>query len=301
VTSALKARGVALGADALIALRQVALSARRDPALAALPGGFATRRKGQGLEVADTREYVVGDDFRRLDFGTTARTGVLHVRQFQEERDRITLLVADFRPAMLWGIRRAFRSVVAAEILSVIGWNVVESGGRVGLLAVLPDKLLVVPARGRARGMLDVIGGLVEGHDTALRRVQAGWTGDPPLAEALLRVDRLVPSGAEMVMASGFDSLGGNFEDRIEDIARRRVPRLIHVTDAVGMSLPKGRYPIRLPDGTRHHIRKRQNAGGTAESQTWIAGHAAMIVDAGQPVEVSAARVASAFAPERRP
>lgn len=301
MTSALKARGVALGADALIALRQVALSVRSDPALAALPGGFATRRKGQGLEVADTREYVAGDDFRRLDFGTTARTGVLHVRQFQEERDRITLLVADFRPAMLWGIRRAFRSVAAAEILSVIGWNVVESGGRVGLLAVLPDDVLIVPARGRARGMLDVIGGLVEGHDTALRRLQAGCTTDPALEDALVRVDRLIPAGAEMVMASGFDSLGAGFADRIEDISRRRLLRLIHVTDAVGASLPKGRYPIRLPDGTRHHIRKRMEAGDTAENQTWVAGHAAIVVDAGQPVEVSAARVAPAFLPERRP
>ncbi len=300
MTSALKARGVALGADALIALRQVALSGRYDPTLAALPGGFPTRRKGQGLEVADTREYVVGDDFRRLDFGTTARTGVLHVRQFQEERDRVTLLVADFRPAMLWGIRRAFRSVAAAEVLSMIGWNVVETGGRVGLLAILPDGMVTVPARGRLRGMLDVIGGLVEGHDKSLHALGSGVTKDTPLDDALLRIDRLIPAGSELVIASGFDSIGAGFDDRLDEIARRRLPRLVHVTDAVGSALPKGRYPIRLPDGTRRHIHKLGKTATTPETQSRIARRTALVVDAGQPIETTAALIGAAFLPERR-
>ena len=96
--------GVALSAEGLIALRHVALQARGAPVLADLPGGFATRRKGHGQEVADVRPYVAGDDLRHLDRGTTARTGSLHVPQFVDERDRVTLLVADFRPAMLWGV-----------------------------------------------------------------------------------------------------------------------------------------------------------------------------------------------------
>lgn len=295
MTRAFEARGVALGAHTLIGLRQMALALRGDPALAALPGGFATRRKGQGLEVADTREYVAGDDFRRLDFGTTARTGVLHVRQFQEERDRITLLVADFRPAMLWGIRRAFRSVAAAEVLALIGWTAVETGGRVGLLAVLPDGLLSVPARGRTRGMLDVIGGLVDAHAKALHSLRCGVTADTDLEQALVRVDRLVPAGSELVIASGFDSVGAGFDDRVDELARRRHPRLVHVTDAVGSALPPGRYPIRLPDGTRRHIRKTANATPVADRHTRIAGRSAVVVDAGLPIEATAARIGATF------
>jgi len=116
VTAALDNPGVRLTADGLIALRPLAAQIAGDPALARLPGGFVTRRKGHGQEVADVRLYAEGDDVRHLDRGTTARTGALHVRQFQEERDRETLLVADFRPSMLWGISRCFRSVAAAEI-----------------------------------------------------------------------------------------------------------------------------------------------------------------------------------------
>ena len=123
--AALQGPGVALRSDDLIALRQVAIMSDAAPVLAALPGGFPTRRKGHGLEVADMREYVAGDDLRHLASSATARTGRLHIRQFSEERDRITLLVADFRPNMLWGLKRAFRSVAAAEVLALIGWHVV--------------------------------------------------------------------------------------------------------------------------------------------------------------------------------
>ena len=82
MTEALSAPGVALRPDPVIALRRRVLSAETPPVLAALPGGFATRRKGHGLEVADMREYVAGDDIRHLDRGTTARTGRLHIREF---------------------------------------------------------------------------------------------------------------------------------------------------------------------------------------------------------------------------
>ena len=43
-----------------------------------------------------------------------------------------TMLVADFRPSMLRGLIRAFRSVAAAEALVLVGWRVAEAGGQVG-------------------------------------------------------------------------------------------------------------------------------------------------------------------------
>lgn len=299
MTDAFAAPGIALRSDPLIALRRVALSAEATPVLAALPGGFATRRKGHGLEVADMREYVAGDDIRHLDMGTTARTGRLHVREFQEERDRVTLLVADFRPAMLWGTRRAFRSVAAAEALSLIGWTVAESGGRVGLMAIGPGDPVVVPPKGRTRGMLNVIGGLVTAHGQSLEAVAGGQGEDPPLDRSLSRADRLVPAGAEIVIASGFDVPGRGLADRLNALARRRVPRLVLVTDAQAAGLPRGRYPIRTADGQRLRV---SLGGGSAAPEALvqpIAGHPALVLDAGAPVEATARRIVAAFPTER--
>lgn len=295
MTAALQAPGVALGSGGLIALRRVILQAEAAPVLANLPGGFATRRKGHGLEVADMREYVAGDDIRHLDRNTTARTGRLHIRQFQEERDRVCLLVADFRPSMFWGLRRALRSVAAAEALALVGWSVVESGGRVGLLTLSADAPVIVPPRGRVRGMLDVIGGMVQAHGQALAAVAAGQGSDPPLDQALARAGRLAPSGSEIVIASGFDAPGVALSDRVAELARRRTPRLILITDGAAEALPRGRYPVRLADGRR--IRLSIGGGTTPQVQPVerIAERPALVLDAGEPVEQMARRIVAVF------
>ncbi|MGB3246599.1 MAG: DUF58 domain-containing protein [Sulfitobacter sp.] len=295
MSAALDAPGVALGTQELIALRQIALNAASSPPLTALPGGFATRRKGHGLEVADTREYQPGDDIRHVDRGTTARTGVLHVRQFQEERDQVTLLVADFRPEMFWGLRRAFRSVAAAEALALIGWNVVERGGRVALLTISAAGPVIVPPRGRARGMLDVIGGLVQAHGTALEMAVAGQGESPALDGALSRAERLVPSGSEIVVASGFDTQGEDLGDRLSALALRRSPRLVLITDAEAGQMPRGRYPIRLPDGRRIRVYLGANVEKDTAPMRVIAGREALILDAGESVEQMAQRLAASF------
>ena len=100
--------GVTLGADRLIALRAfVSHPAARVGPVSTLPGGHAIRRRGHGQDLADMREYVAGDDPRHLDPATTARTGTPHIRTSEQERDRTVILVADFRPAMRGGTRRA--------------------------------------------------------------------------------------------------------------------------------------------------------------------------------------------------
>ena len=299
MTAALEAPGVCLRSDALIALRRVILQADAAPVLANLPGGFATRRKGHGLEVADMREYVAGDDIRHLDRNATARTGRLHIRQFQEERDRVTLLVADFRSEMFWGLRRAFRSVAAAEALALIGWNVVESGGRVGLLAITATAPVIVPPRGRVRGMLDVIGGLVQAHDVGLGAAARGEGGAVPLDKALSRAEKLAPSGSELILASGFDTPGPGLTDQLNALAQRHNPRLLLMTDATASRMPRGHYPVQLADGRR--IRLALGAAGadaTGEIQQ-VAGHPALVLDASEPVEQMARRIKAIFATER--
>nr|WP_217359655.1 DUF58 domain-containing protein [Ruegeria arenilitoris] len=291
--------GVSLTSDALIALRRLALAAYANPPVVALPGGFMTRKRGQGVEVADAREYVAGDDIRHLDRGTTARTGRLHVRQFQEERDRVSLLVADFRAPMFWGVRRAFLSVAAAEVLALIGWHLMESGGRVGLLAITTGAPVIVPPRGRTRGMLAVIGGLVQAHGRSLTSLRNGQDEGRPLDRALETVERLTRSGSEIIIASGFDKPGDGLADRLDRIAHRRRPRLVLVTESKTDEMPRGWYPMRLSDGQQKRV---YLSGGRARNKDLyhqtIATHSALVLNASDPVEDTSRRIAAAF-PER--
>jgi len=73
-------------------LRPEALDPRR--VLAAL-GARPRRRRGDGLELDSLREYVIGDEPRRIDWRASARRGRPIVRTHRHEESRTLLLAVD--------------------------------------------------------------------------------------------------------------------------------------------------------------------------------------------------------------
>lgn len=247
--------GALLDTHALIALRALARSTdQMEGRLSGLPGGFLAKRRGQGMEIADLRVYSPGDDIRAIDPHATARTGELHVRTYQDERDRTTLLVADFRPSMLWGVKRAFRSVAAAEALTLLGWRAIEAGGRVGALILSAGHDIAVPARSRQGAMLDVIGALVRGHAAAIEAAREDLE-DPPLDAGIGRAARLIGSGARLILASGLDTPGTALRWQLRALTDRADLRVLAIGDGLASGMPEGIYPMERADGTRARVR----------------------------------------------
>ncbi|NDD31197.1 MAG: DUF58 domain-containing protein, partial [Proteobacteria bacterium] len=58
-------------------------------------GKYESLFKGQGVEFAEVREYLPGDDVRTIDWNVTARTGRPFVKKHEEERELTVLLVVD--------------------------------------------------------------------------------------------------------------------------------------------------------------------------------------------------------------
>ncbi|WP_374250880.1 DUF58 domain-containing protein, partial [Xanthobacter sp.] len=125
VTAALDAPGIRLVAAELLALRDTRLPRTRHRPVTRRPGAVQGRPPGSGMDLREIRAFAEGDDFRRIDPAATARTGAPHIRSFHEERDDTVLLIADFRPAMLWGTGDSLRSVHAARVLARRGWQAV--------------------------------------------------------------------------------------------------------------------------------------------------------------------------------
>jgi uncharacterized protein (DUF58 family) len=119
----------------LVALR--AIAQRRPPARKGrhnVTGPAQSSARGRGMEYAESREYVAGDDVRHIDWRLTARSGRTHTKLFQAERERLTLIVADTSRALYFGTRVRYKSVQAARAAAVAVWAAVRDGDRVAIL-----------------------------------------------------------------------------------------------------------------------------------------------------------------------
>lgn len=247
VAAALDHPGLRLTAAELIALRPPSHAERPRPA-SRRPGAIPARVAGQGSDLREIRAFVEGDDLRRIDPGATARTGQLHVRSFHEDRDDTTLLIADFRPQMLWGTGTALRSVRAGRHLARIGWQAVARGASVALLAVAGDRpMLLGPGTG-APQMRALASLMAQAHDAALaqRRPQAG-----DLTPALAQARRMVPAGGQVHLATGPDGLTGA-DAGLSQLARARHLHVHLILDPAETAPPA--LPLSVSDGhaTRH-------------------------------------------------
>ncbi len=66
-------------------------------------GVHSTKQKGIGMEFLMIREYEVGDEFRKIDWKATARTGKLMVKEFESERNVEIMIFLDSSKSMAVG------------------------------------------------------------------------------------------------------------------------------------------------------------------------------------------------------
>lgn len=135
----------------------------RQPHSSILSGRNASRVRGRGLDFAELRNYLPGDDIRALDWKATLRSGRPLVRTYNEEHDRPMLFVVDQRMAMFFGSRRALKSVVAAEMCALGAWTAFNGGDRVGAVLFNDEEIRTLrPLRSRAwlQRLFDTLAGM---------------------------------------------------------------------------------------------------------------------------------------------
>src|SRR2546428_3032185 len=91
-----------LSPDFLHRLEQLELVSRKI-FLGRMKGERLSKRKGQSVEFADYKNYVVGDDLRFLDWNLFARLDKLFIRLFLEEEDLHVYLLIDNSLSMDFG------------------------------------------------------------------------------------------------------------------------------------------------------------------------------------------------------
>src|SRR5207245_5501241 len=113
-----------------------------------MKGERLSKRKGQSVEFADYKNYVVGDDLRFLDWNLFARLDKLFIRLFLEEEDLHVYFLLDNSLSMDFGTPSKLR--YAKQLAAALGLFGLVHSDRV-VVDAFNDRLTqsMPPLRGR--------------------------------------------------------------------------------------------------------------------------------------------------------
>lgn len=120
-------------------------------------GDYASVFRGRGIEFAEVREYLPGDDVRAIDWNVTARLGTPFVKRHHEERQLTLLLLVDVSASGGFGSIERTKRQLAAEVGAVLALAATRHRDRVGA-AFYSDRIeWFAPPRGGRRQALQVV------------------------------------------------------------------------------------------------------------------------------------------------
>lgn len=109
-----------------------------------------TKKSGSGVEFADHRDYVAGDDIRYLDWNVYRRFGRLLVRLYEEEEDLSIYLIVDTSASMGFGNGR--KLVYAKRLCAALAYIGLSNLDRISIVAASDRVESRMPVtRGKAR------------------------------------------------------------------------------------------------------------------------------------------------------
>ena len=120
-------------------------------------GQYHSVFKGRGMEFAEVRQYLPGDDVRTIDWNVTARTGSPHVKRFVEERELTVMLLVDASASTQFGSVKQLKSEMAAELAAVFAFSAITNNDKVGLMMFSDHVELALPPRKGTTHVLRVI------------------------------------------------------------------------------------------------------------------------------------------------
>ena len=164
------------------------------------PGQHRSLRLGEGVELADIREYVPGDDVRSIDWNVTARTGHPHVRVYEADRETSALVVADRSASMAFGTAGRTKEGLLRELVAALAVLILRRGDRLGGLLFAEERLQGVRMSSGRRAALRLL------HAVGETTPEEGSRSRMDLA--LEEADRIARRRSLIVVVSDFIDAG---------------------------------------------------------------------------------------------
>ncbi|KAA0224982.1 DUF58 domain-containing protein [Fimbriimonadia bacterium ATM] len=224
-----------------------------------------SRLKGVGTDFESLREYVSGDDIRKVEWKATARRHRLMVKEYEAERNQSIVIVLDYGRLMMAEVEGVVKLDLVLDAALMLGNAAANANDMLGLL-VHADRLekWLPPARGRAQ-----VGRVIE----ALHALQA-VEEEPDLRGAMDYLGSRWKRRSLVVVFTEIESVdtAKDLLATLSPLARRHLCLVVTVADPKHRSMlnPAGetlydefiRASARLYQEERDEAKRLLNAGG---------------------------------------
>ncbi len=191
-------------------------------------GEYHSAFKGRGMSFSEVRDYQYGDDVRNIEWNVTARTGIPHVKVFEEERELTLMLVVDGSASSFFGTRSMTRNDLITEICAVLGFSAINNNDKVGLILFSKEIDLYIPPKKGRKHILRIIRELID-H----RPAKSGTD----IAFALQYLNNVVKKRSICFLLTDFYS--DSFDQALQVTARKHDFIGVHLFDPFEKELPK--------------------------------------------------------------
>ena len=164
----------------------------RFPMLGSVSGRHRSPIRGSSLEFAAYREYVPGDDLRRLDWRVHGRSDRYFVKQFEADTNLRLCLVLDTSGSMAYGAGGMTKLTYARQLAGTLAYLAAHQGDAVGLYCASEQFVRQIPPKRNAAHLGTVL--------DELAGVEA--SGETGLAAALHEAAERIPQRALFIIIS---------------------------------------------------------------------------------------------------
>jgi uncharacterized protein (DUF58 family) len=222
----------------------------RQVAEGAYAGLHRSALRGSGVEFGGYREYVPGDDLRRLDRRSVLRHQKLLVRQFETETDRALGLVVDASASMAFRGRGAPASKIAfaAVVAAALARIAIANGDPVSVTFVGDERIHPI---GRSGGR-EQFERIVAAFETLQPAGDA--LADPRMLDrALQSLARATRRGAIVIVLSDLIDWAPEAPEKVASLASNgRILAVVQTLDPVEAHFPfSGNVRLKSPEGGR--------------------------------------------------
>ncbi|HPW76534.1 MAG: hypothetical protein BWY44_00842 [Candidatus Omnitrophica bacterium ADurb.Bin292] len=190
-------------------------------------GEYESVFKGQGIEFADVREYVPGDDIRTIDWNVTARSNQPFVKKFVETRELTVIFAVDMSGSQYYGSQDKLKSEIAAEITAILAFSAVKNNDKTGLLICTDEVEKFIPVKKGRNHALRVIREIL-GYQPRKRQTR--------LSQALEYLHKVLTRTAVIFLISDFIDEG--YEKPLKILSRKHDVIAVHIQDPLEQKIP---------------------------------------------------------------